>query len=285
MSLLCAKPVVKWAGGKAQLEEPILKEIARIHPGVIERYYEPFLGGGAIFFALRRKLLIRQAVLSDSNPELINLYLQIQSEPEALIRALRRLKALGFGEARYYEVRENKPRSGAVRAARFIYLNKCGFNGLYRVNKSGGFNVPYGHHKKPPTILDEPGIWAAHRALSIADIRCCEYPQPCLEAMSREPRSFVYLDPPYWPTRPTADFTAYTQAGFGQLDQESLAGWMRAFADDEIPALLSNSDVPGTRKLYAAFKKKKHQARRNVNSDGAGRGVVSELLVESKYRK
>jgi DNA adenine methylase len=280
-----AKPVLKWAGGKAQLEEPILKAIDRLHPKVIKHYYEPFAGGLAIFFALRRRFKIRRATLSDTNAELINFYLQIQNEPEALIGALRKLKKQGFSEKRYYEVRASKPRSDAARAARFKYINACGFNGLWRVNKQNICNVPYGHRKTPPEICDEEALWAAHHAFEVAEIVRADYQAICSEIRENKKQRFVYLDPPYWPTRPTANFTSYTEADFGERDQKNLEGEFHFLATFGISALLSNSDVPATRALYSDYKKQKLQACRNINSDAAKRGAVSELLVESTFRK
>ena len=280
-----ARPVLKWVGGKAQLEEPILQAIERLHPKPIEDYYEPFAGGLAIFFALRRRFKIHRAVLSDTNEELINFYLQIQNEPETLISALRKLKKRGFSEERYYEVRASKPRSDAARAARFKYINACGYNGLWRVNKKNVCNVPYGHRKAPPEICNEEAIWAAHHAFSIAEIRCADYAEVIDCDTTFGKGSLVYFDPPYWPTRPTANFTSYTSEDFGREDQEALESAFRKLRRRKIPALLSNSSVPETRKLYAGYDHQILQARRSVNSDGAKRGRVGELLVESLIRK
>jgi DNA adenine methylase len=280
------RPVVRWVGGKSQLKDVILKEIDRLYPERIETYYEPFAGGLAVFFALVAAGRIDRAVLSDSNAELMGFYLQIQKQPKALIAALKKLKKKGFGEKRYYEVRDWKPHGDADQAARFKYLNACDFNGLYRVNRQNVFNVPYGHAKKPPEICDEEAIWAAHYALQCAVLYTSDFIGICHDIRATcAQKSFVYLDSPYWPTKPTSDFTTYTPGGFKAKDQEALAYQMKEFARLGIPALLSNSDVPATRKLYAAFKKKKVSARRNVNSVGTGRGAVSELLVESTFRK
>jgi len=284
-----AYPVLKWVGGKAQLKGPILKEINRLHPAPIATYYEPFAGGLAIFFALFSAGRIERAVLSDSNEELINFYLQIQDEPNQLVAALSQLEKKGFGKKRYYEVRASKPTSDAGRAARFKYINACGYNGLWRVNRQNVCNVPYGWHKSPPKILDEEGIFAAHLAFKIANIVHADFRNICLDVRAVTAHglgtAFLYLDPPYWPTRPTSNFTSYTAEEFGLKSQTDLWSEMTKFADLGVPALLSNSDVPGTRKLYAAFKKKRVSARRNVNSVGTGRGAVSELLIESNYRK
>jgi DNA adenine methylase len=281
-----AKPVLKWAGGKTQLKDVILKAIDRLHPEPIGHYYEPFAGGLAIFFALRASGRIQEATLSDTNEELINFYLQIQNSPKALIAALAKLKKEGSGEAHYKWVRASMPSTDAARAARFKYINARGYNGLWRVNKNNECNVPYGHHKNPPEILHEAAIWAAHQAFQDVIIRCVSYHGVCLElAVLGNARHFLYLDPPYWPTRPTANFTSYTAEGFVKRDQEILAEHMKTFARVGISALLSNSSVPETRKLYRELKSKKVSARRNINSVGTDRGAVQELLVESTFRK
>jgi len=277
-----AKPLLKWVGGKTQLLPVILKEIDRLHPGPIDQYYEPFLGGAAVFFALARLRRLKSAILSDSNEELINFYEAVQSSPASLIRALARLKKKGFGESRYYEVRDVVPRSEIGRAARFLYINKCGYNGLWRVNQKAICNVPYGHHKIPPTILDEEAIWSAHYALACAELRWAPFWSVDIFNL---PATFVYFDPPYWPTRPTANFTSYTAFGFTKGHQQELARWMREIARHRIPVLLSNSDVPETRELYHGLKIKTVQARRNVNSVGSGRGAVSEILVSSETKR
>lgn len=280
-----AKPVLKWVGGKAQLEEPIIKAIDRMHPEVIETYYEPFAGGLAIFFALRRRFRIKQAVISDTNEELINFYLQIQNEPEALILALRKLKKEGHGgEARYYTVRASRPRTPAARAARFRYINAEGYNGLWRVNKKNECNVPWGRRVKPAEICHEEAIWAAHHAFAMTTIEVASFRQMC-SVISRDDGAFTYFDPPYWPTRPTANFTSYTSEDFGKVAQYDLMSRFSTIAYGRGSALLSNSNVPETRDLYRAFRKQKLQARRNVNSVGTGRGAVSELLIESTFRE
>lgn len=281
-----ARPCLKWVGGKTQLKDVILKEIDRLHPGPIDTYYEPFAGGLAVFFALVAAGRIKHAHLCDTNADLINFYVQVQRAPEALIEALRKLKKRGFTEERYYEVRASKPRSPAARAARLLYLNKCGFNGLYRVNQKGEFNVPWGHRKTPPEICDEEGILAAHHALRCAAVYVSDF-RSTLSDMHATLRGapFVYLDPPYWPTQPTASFTSYTAGDFKASDQHELADYFRRLALKNVPALLSNSDVPDTRKLYRDFKRKRVSARRSVNSVGTGRGAVSELLVESTFKK
>jgi DNA adenine methylase len=280
-----AGPIVKWVGGKGQLKEVILKEFYRLHPDKITRYYEPFAGGLSVFFALVAARRIGSALLSDTNHELVILYQQVRKDPKPLIRHLKRLsKEHGFSEEAYYAIRAQCPKSPAAIAARFLYLNRTGFNGLYRVNKSGDFNVPYGHHKKPPRVLNEDALKVAHLALQCADIIIGPF-QPMIGTALHEGHGVLYLDPPYWPTRPTASFTAYTPFGFGQVQQVDLARVFQSLTHAGMSALLSNSDVPETRELYKDFVIKKVTARRNINSDGQKRGPVNELLVESRYKQ
>jgi DNA adenine methylase len=281
-----AGPIVKWVGGKGQLKDVILKEIYRMHPAPIGAYHEPFAGGLSVFFALSAEKRIREAVISDANEELITLYEVVKKDPKPLIRHLRRLsKEFGFSEKAYKEIRAQAQKSPAAIGARFLYLNRVGFNGLYRVNKKGVFNVPYGHPKKPPRILYEDALQAAHLALQRAEIlHCSSYECSIAQGLERQ-CDFMYLDPPYWPTRPTANFTSYTAEDFGEYDQKSLASYFRLLAGKGISALLSNSDVPETRELYKDFVIKKVTARRNINSNGKKRGPVGELLVESRYKK
>src|SRR3954471_18243085 len=143
-----AKPVLKWAGGKRQLLGDILREVKRLKPKGIDTYYEPFVGGAAVFFALANEGLFERARLSDQNEDLIRVYSELRDDAEQVIVELEKLCAEGHSEETYYKVRDRRPRKGASRAARFIYLNKTGYNGLYRVNRSGDFNVPYGRYKK-----------------------------------------------------------------------------------------------------------------------------------------
>lgn len=280
-----AQPIVKWAGGKRQLEGVILKHAYRIHPGEITDYYEPFAGGLAIFFALAREKRIKRAVLSDTNADLINLYQVVKKDPRPLTRDLKKLAdETGFSEAAYYEVRACRPESPAARAARFLYLNKVGYNGLYRVNAKGDFNVPYGHPKKPPKILHEDALRAAHLALQCAELAVASYDSVQIQdGRNRSP--FAYFDPPYWPTKPTSSFTSYTAGGFCEVDQVRLANEFEGVTARGISALLSNSHVPGTRRLYAPFVSRVVEATRRVNSVGTGRGKVQEILVESRLKK
>jgi DNA adenine methylase len=213
-------------------------------------------------------------VLSDANPELIDVYWAVKHDVEKLIAALRKLKA-GHSEEQYYEVRERNPRSRVERAARVIYLNKTGYNGLYRVNRSGGFNVPYGRYKNP-TICDEPNLRAAHEALAHASVEVADFAEVCRRAQSGDA---VYLDPPYVPLSRTSNFTAYDKSPFGMDEQRRLAEVFGELAERGVHALLSNSSTPETRELYAGFRAETIGVARSINSRATARGPVEELLV------
>lgn len=277
-----AKPILKWAGGKRQLEEPILKHILKTYPKGFDDYYEPFCGGAAIFFALRSRGLIHgRAHLSDMNLELVSMYQAIRDDVTGVLKELRKLcPPAGFDETRYYDVRSSEPRAQAARAARTIYLNKNGFNGLYRVNQEGGFNVPWGH-RKTSYVPAEDDIRAASRALQGVEILHQDF---SVYAARRHQFSsaFFYFDPPYVPVTKSADFTAYVKAGFKYADQARLAREVKALNNLGVPFLLSNSDTKTSRALYKGLTIKKVQATRRINSDAAGRGVISELLVSNK---
>ncbi len=281
-----SKPILKWAGGKRQLEEPILEHILKVYPKGFDDYYEPFCGGAAIFFALRsRGLIHRSAHLSDANPELIGMYQSVRDDVSGVLRALRNLCALvvpsAVGmetEVRYYTIRAATPTTRAARAARTIYLNKNGYNGLYRVNKSGGFNSPWG--KRATQAPDEDGIRAASRALQGVEIVARDFSHFTEGVFSD--RSFIYFDPPYIPATASSDFTAYVKAGFKIEEHERLAAEVKRLNQDGVPFLLSNSDTKVSRALYKGLTVKTVQASRSVNSVGTGRGKVSELLVSNK---
>lgn len=273
-----ARPIIKWAGGKAQLEDAILADVDRLQPSTIDTYREPFLGGGAIFFALARRKRFRKAVLSDTNPELIGMYVAVRDDVRGVIRELNKLLKKPYGEKTFYEIRAARPRSECAKAARMIYLNKTCFNGLYRVNKKGEFNVPWGKRKNP-TILDVQGLQAASAALAGVELLVSEFHYA---AYLSNVTDFVYYDPPYVPVKSTS-FVAYRAVGFRKDQQQVLAEHLTLLAGQGIPALLSNSHCPATLKLYKGLKKRKILTRHNINRNGHERGNVSELLVESRF--
>ncbi|HET6280230.1 MAG TPA: Dam family site-specific DNA-(adenine-N6)-methyltransferase [Polyangia bacterium] len=268
-----ARPFLKWAGGKRQLVPSILKVV----PPEIDTYYEPFVGGGAVFFALAaRSRAFRRAVLADANHELVLCYQVLRRDVDAVIRELRRYR---YGEAEYYAARAREPErlAPAARAARTIYLNRTGYNGLYRVNKQGRFNVPFGRYEKP-VICDEGRLRAAAAALKRAKIVCLDFEETVRDAA---PNDFVYFDPPYVPLSPTSSFTAYAQRRFGADEQRRLAAVLRRLGERGVPALLSNSACSSTRELYAGLPAAEILVRRAINSVATRRGPVAELLVKS----
>lgn len=275
-----ARPILKWAGGKAQIQDTILAAIDRLHPEPIEKYYEPFVGGGAIFFALASRRRFRSARLSDTNAELIGMYVAIRDDVKGVIRELNKLLKQPYGEKTYYLIRAAKPRSECAKAARVIYLNKTCYNGLYRVNKSGGFNAPWGKRKNPQ-ILDLEALHAASAALIGVELLAEPFHAAAYLA---GPDDFIYYDPPYAPVKKTS-FAAYQAAGFTKADQQILSEHFIMLAAQQKHALLSNSHCPETLKLYKGLKRIRVAARRNINSRGSERGAVSELLVEARFTK
>ncbi|MBK7579639.1 MAG: DNA adenine methylase [Myxococcales bacterium] len=269
-----ARPVLKWAGGKTQLLPEILARL----PAQIGTYFEPFIGGGAVFFALASQARFRRAVLSDRNPDLVAVYRALKEDVESVIRALGRLQ---HSKAEYYRVRALRPRGLAQRAARIVYLNKTGYNGLYRVNRSGQFNVPFGSYKNP-NICDAANLRAAAAVLSDVEIEVADFEESVSRARAGDA---VYLDPPYVPLSKTASFTAYDRHPFGPGEHQRLA---QVFADLErrgVHAVLSNSDTPETRSLYRGFKLSTVRVSRPINCRPGARGPIDELLVMTDGRK
>jgi DNA adenine methylase len=263
-----ARPFLKWAGGKGQL----LEQLRPLFPAEQRTYHEPFLGGGAVFFDRRP----RRAVLTDVNEELIECYVAVRDDVEAVIRAL---ESHRYDEGHYYEVRSSVPRSIVERAARTIFLNRVGYNGLYRVNRSGQFNVPFGRYVNP-TICDGDNLRACSRALAGVVLEVRSFERVVYEA---RPGDFVYFDPPYVPLSDTADFTSYAPGGFGWEEHVQLGDVFRRLAAKGVSVVLSNSDLPPVRSLYEGFHVETVRASRHINSKGQRRGKVNELVVTS-YR-
>ncbi len=265
------RPFLKWAGGKTQLLPLLLAYI----PESFRHYYEPFLGGGALFFALYRLGVLQQASLSDINAELIDTYRALQRDVE---RVIQHLQNYPHSKEFYYELRARDPweLSLAERAARMIYLNKTGYNGLYRVNKQGKFNVPFGRYKRP-NYRDFDNLRAVAQALQKVRLEARSF-EWILEEV--HPGDFVYFDPPYDPVSETARFTQYHASGFGKAEQQRLADLFRQLSAKKVKVMLSNSDTPFIRRLYQG-----HawlipvQAHRFINSRGNKRGPQPELLI------
>lgn len=265
------RPFLKWAGGKRELLPEILRDLP---PGPIDLYVEPFLGGGAVFCELARLGRIRRAVLGDRNAELVDTWRQVQLDPEPL-EAL--YAAWGSDADSYYAVRALDPRTldPATRAARVLYLNRNGFNGLYRLNSSGVFNVPHGRFAYPPK-LDVENLRAVHQALQGVTLVAGDFDQVLAHAT---PGAVVYCDPPYWPVSVTSSFNFYDGNVFGPTEQQRLAQTFRGLPARGVRGLLSNSDVEATRALYEGLAQRKVRCRRNINSKTDARGTVGELLV------
>lgn len=266
-------PVVKWAGGKA----PLVGRIAQALPPQMARYHEPFAGGAAVFFALAEQKRFKRAVLADRNDELMETYRALKADAEQVIQRLVRHQR-AHSKEHYYALRALDP-SGLDRfdrAARVVYLNKAGFNGLYRVNSKGQFNVPFGDNPRA-NIADRPRLLAAASALKRSTrIITGDFAAACEQA---EPGDAVYFDPPYDPLSQTSNFTRYAQSDFGASDQERLAALFARLAERGVCVVLSNSDTPRIRQLYRGFRTEVVGVRRSINSKADGRGKVNELLV------
>jgi DNA adenine methylase len=261
-----AGPFLKWVGGKSALLPELLKHV----PDRVRRYHEPFVGGGALFFAVAP----RRAILSDHNPELVHAYTQVR---DAVSSVLDELSRHVYERPHFEAVRALDPMrlAPAARAARFIYLNKTCFNGLWRVNRAGRFNVPIGRYKDP-RFCDPSTLIRASAALRGVDV----IHQPFEAALAlAQPGDFVYLDPPYDPVSPTASFAAYTAGGFGWEDQKRLATACISLNRRGVRFLLSNSATERVRDLYGHFEQRIVKARRHINSKADGRGHVDEILV------
>lgn len=266
------RPFVKWVGGKTQLLNEIIRRIPK--PNTIKTYHEPFLGGGAVFFALQPK----KAILSDINPELVNAYEVVRDSVHSLIRDL---KKHTYSEKYFYKIRDIdrapafKRWGNTRRASRLIYLNKTCYNGLFRVNSKGQFNTPFGRYAKP-NFVDAENLRACSSALSRADILLSNFQTVVSRARSGD---FVYFDPPYAPVSDTAYFTSYSKDGFGLEMQKELLEVCRALHSKKVRFMLSNSAVPFIRKLYSKFNIETVQASRAVNSRAEKRGKVDEVIV------
>jgi DNA adenine methylase len=264
-----AQPFVKWVGGKRSL----LSSIKPLLPARFKNYYEGFVGGGALFFAVGTQA--RHCYLSDNNLDLIITYQVIKADPARLIDRLK-LYAASHSKDEFYRVRAAECIGPVEVAARFIYLNRTCFNGLYRVNKSGTFNVPLGDYKNP-NIVQEENILACHKLLQNTTITYHEYDR--IDPMPRA-GDFVYLDPPYHPTTDDS-FTAYTKENFTEQDQSNLRDFALKLHKAGAYVMLSNSKTKFIADLYSdkAFRLHTVQAPRMVNCKPNQRGVVDEFII------
>lgn len=279
-------PFVKWAGGKSQLLKLLMGHV----PHSFKVYHEPFLGGGALFFRLHSMGRIRKARLADASKDLVNSYIALRDETEALLTELEILQSHAGHKDFFYEVgrpKFNKIRlrtgleGNVERAALFIYLNKTCYNGLYRVNSSGEFNVPWGSYRSPK-IYDEANLREVAEVLRKPgiEIDCCDYADCVSEADAGD---FVYLDPPYQPLSKTAWFAHYTPDSFRREDQERLASVFRQLDSRGCLLLMSNSFNPLVEELYAKHLRPgmwcKAQATRKISCNGEGRGRIAEYII------
>jgi len=270
---------VKWAGGKRS----ILRDLLHYVPPQLPNYYEPFLGGAALYLGICKRTTQFRALLSDTNKELIEAYWVIKEAPEKLISSLSVLQKEYYDSSNkgeyYYRKRSWQPRSHVESATRLIFLNKTCYNGLYRVNSKGQFNVPFGNYKRP-LIANSETIRSLSNALRAtnAQVACLDYKE-AIESCGVG--DFVYFDPPYNPTSKTSSFTDYTPSGFSQDNQRELAVAFSKLASRGCHVLLSNSDTPLIRELYRDFPLKSIRVPRPINSVGGGRTGFKELIVFS----
>ena len=291
---LVVKPFVKWAGGKAQ----ILNDIRACYPTQlgkkITKYAEPFVGGGAVLFDVLSRFDLEEIYISDINSELIKTYISIRDNLKELLAALNILeqdylpldtdkrKEYYYGKRDRFNVLKKSNENDVELASLFIFLNRTCFNGLYRVNSKGGFNVPMGSYKNP-TICDEENLREVSKKLQGVIIVCGDYKE---SADFIDSKTFVYFDPPYRPLSETSSFTAYSQDGFGDREQMELARYIDDMSAKGAFIVASNSDPKNTDKnddffdrLYAKHKISRIDATRMINSVAEGRGKISELLI------
>lgn len=265
-------PIVKWVGGKRQLMFELLKNM----PKDYNRYFEPFIGGGALFFELQPN----NAYISDMNEELINLYQVVRDNVDELITDLQKhdISKEYFMEIRNIDrTEEYQNWSDIKKASRFIYLNRTCFNGMYRVNSKGEFNVPFGHYKNP-RILDENNLINCSHLLQRTEIKQADFSEVLKKVKKGD---FVYFDPPYVPLSETSSFTSYTKDGFDIDMQFKLRDVCNELDSMGVKFLLSNSDTKLVNELYENYNIKKVFASRQINANANGRGKITEVLVRN----
>jgi DNA adenine methylase len=266
------QPFLKWAGGKSQL----LPQISKVFPRAFKRYFEPFLGGGAVFFYLRPD----KATISDANIEIFKACTVIRDELDALLEELQWYQEQRISRRFYERIRRLDPEKlpDDERAARFIFLNKTCYNGLYRVNKMGKFNVPFGKYSKMPTLFDKDNLIEIKKLLQKVKIMFASYETPLQRADSND---FIYLDPPYSVEPDTTGFTTYTKDDFSVSDQRRLASKFKELDRRGCFVLLSNSDTKTVRELYSSYSATTMQitAGRMISCIGSQRTGYRELLI------
>lgn len=299
-----ATPFLKWAGGKKQLLQVIERRLPKeiLSSGEIEEYFEPFIGGGAVFFYLMSNYEVKHAYISDINKELILTYDVIKRDYKELIGLLKELKKeymkydTSGRKEMYLKIRkefnedlksfdfDTYDESNIKRASYTIFMNKTGFNGLFRLNKKGEFNVPAGRYKNP-NICDSENLKNVHKILKKTNIKCA----PFLDSEDLiSDKSFVYLDPPYRPLKGSSNFNNYYSDDFNDEEQIKLAEYYKRISNKGAKVMLSNSDPHNTDvndnffdDLYKDFKIERVKAKRSINSNAANRGAINELLIRN----
>ena len=266
------KPILKWAGGKRQLLPVLIKNI----PDKFNTYYEPFIGGAALLISLYSLNKIKESVISDTNKDLYNLYKTIKENPQQLIDELDNLEFKNNKDD-YYKARElfNSITGSVTRSALLIYLNRHGYNGLYRVNSSNKFNVPFGKY-------NNPGMPSSGNIMALSELfQSCTIMNSDFELTVNNAKKgdFVYFDPPYMPLSKTSYFTGYTHSGFDEKDQERLAKSFQDLSDMGVYVMESNSSTDFIKELYRDFNLLEVNARRNINSVGTKRNSIKELII------
>lgn len=272
------QPFLKWVGGKRAL----LPEIIKRMPTNFNNYFEPFVGGGALFFELKRLGLLndKKIFLFDKNKELINAYDVVKNNPAKLVKILKEYEEF-HSEEFYYQVREKdrikdfENSDSVLRAGRFIYLNKTCFNGLYRVNSKGFFNVPIGKYKNP-AICNEEVIYSASHALKNVNVVVSDF-EEVLNLTSKN--DFVYFDPPYYPLNLTSSFTSYHEDAFLDDEQKRLFDVFGKLNKKEIFVIHSNSDTEFIKELYKDYQIDFVECPRFINSKSSGRGKIQEVVI------
>ena len=270
------RPFLKWVGGKRQVIPQIKKHI----PENYCRYFEPFVGGGALFFNLKPK----KAYLNDINKILISSYKNIKTHPYEIIKKLEDLQKIFYEKnneerkAYFYEIRDafnNTEYDSFLKTSYMIFLNKTCYNGMYRENLKGKFNVPFGRYKNPK-ILDKENILAVSKLLTNTIITSCSFEKAVENAKKGD---FIYFDPPYHPLSITSNFTSYSNNGFTEEDQIKLRNVFKELHKRNCFVMLSNSDTEFIREIYEEFTQKTVSAARSINCKAAGRGKINELLI------
>jgi DNA adenine methylase len=263
-----SRPIIKWAGGKTGL----LQDFSLRFPNSCQRFLEPFLGGGAVFLSLSEGI---PALVNDCSPELYNLYRVVRDQPEELMSALDDMTPF-YSESFYYLVRGWPATPDVAGAARTMFLNKTGFNGLYRLNSRGFFNVPFGKRPTCPSLYDRQDILAMSQRLANATLTCEDF-EAVLDRTGEG--DFVYCDPPYHPVSKTSSFNSYGARGFSAKQQERLRDSCLRAVERGAAVAVSNSHCKFTEELYRDFECYVTKARRSINSKGAKRGEIPELMA------